>query len=598
MGVEPEDKFDSEDELKALLERWTTPGPSGVLDKRIETSFAREFSGAGRLSGFTESQPVLHPLRREEVVSMKFCSKCQEEFADKFSFCPVDGTPLTAVVPNVADDPSITVSRNDQPPVIQAAAAYSETANPAEPVHIDSGTNWGAASSAASSTSQALAQRDEYHLTFLDDAGLTSRLTHELKDVAHEYQLTWHEFKRDPFGFTKRTIFGYGGMLRKFLGKPNVLVAMGAAFLGMIALVGAVALVDRSRSSGVSKGGLIAFSIVAGGLLIALFSTWLGRERGAAVMGAEPSDSKSVVAAMVSSFVFLFVILGIVVAIDRRGQGLLAMSDNPNEDLQVEQMFEIPKEQPTPDPGPAGLNKGGGGGSKPKFERPQGGGGGGREDSRPASFGKAPQASLDIPQVVAPNPNPPPMPKNPSLPVAATVVADPLLVPPDARVLPYGDYKSKSTDPSSGPGTGNGIGDGKGGGIGPGEGGGLGPGRGGNMGGGDRRDGGGGAGGGGGGDYSRIFQNREVTTKARLLAKPEPQYTEEARKNQITGTVVLKVVFASSGQITNIQTMRGLPYGLTEKAIAAARNIRFEPATKDGHKVSTWMQLEYNFNLY
>src|SRR5688500_16919530 len=182
-------------------------------------------------------------------------------------------------------------------------------------------------------------------------------------------------------------------------------------------------------------------------------------------------------------------------------------------------MLDIPDEQPTPDPGPAGLNKGGGGGNKPKFERPQGGGGGGREDSRPASFGKAPQASLDIPQVVAPNPNPPPMPKNPSLPVAATAVADPLLVPPDARVLPYGDYKSKSTDPSSGPGTGNGSGDGKGGGIGPGEGGGLGPGRGGNMGGGDRRDGGGGAGGGGGGDYSRIFQNREVAKTARRLAE-------------------------------------------------------------------------------
>src|SRR5687767_15363258 len=92
MGVEPEDKFDSEDELKALLERWTTPGPSRVLDKRIETSFAREFSGADGLL-----KPVLLPLRREEVVPMKFCSKCQEEFADKFSFCPVDGTPLTAV---------------------------------------------------------------------------------------------------------------------------------------------------------------------------------------------------------------------------------------------------------------------------------------------------------------------------------------------------------------------------------------------------------------------------------------------------------------------------------------------------------------------
>jgi TonB family protein len=592
MGVEPEDKFDSEDELKALLERWTTPGPSRVLDKRIETSFVREFSGAERLT-----QPELLPLRREEVVSMKFCSKCQEEFADKFSFCPVDGTPLTAVSPNVADDPSVTVSRHDQAP-IQAAAAYTETAGVNDPVHDDSATNWGAASSVGSSSSQALALRDEYHLTFLDDAGLTSRLAHELKDTAHQYQLTWPEFKRDPFGFTKRTIVGYGGMVRKFLGKPNVLIAMGAAFLGMVALVGAVALIDRSRSSGVSKGGLIAFSIFAGGLLIALFSTWLGRERGAAVMGAEPSDSKSVVAAMVSSFVFLFVILGIVVAIDRRGGSLLAQNTNPNADLTVEQMIDIPDAQPTPDPGTAGLNKGNGGGSKPKFERPQGGGGGGREDSRPASFGKPPQGSLDIPPVLPPNPNPPPAPKNPALPVAATVAVDPALNPPDSRVLPYGDYKSKSTDPSSGPGTGGGIGTGQGGGIGPGEGGGLGPGRNGNMGGGDMRAGGGGPGGGGGGDYSRIFTGKDVTTRAKLLSKPEPQYTEEARKNQITGTVVLKVVFSSSGQVTNIQTMRGLPNGLTEKAIAAARQIRFEPATKDGHKVSMWMQLEYNFNLY
>ena len=593
MGVEPEDKFDSEDELKALLERWTTPGPSRVLDKRIETSFAREFSGADRLS-----EPVLFPLRREEVVSMKFCSKCQEEFADKFSFCPVDGTPLSAVSPKVADDPSITVTRNDQPPAIESAAAYTETTGVTDPAHIDSATDWTPASSAASSTSHALVARDEYHLTFLDDAGLTTRLAKQLKDVAHEYQLTWPEFKRDPFGFTKRTFVGYGGMLRKFLAKPNVLVAMGCAVLAMLALVGAVVLMDRTQSSGASRAGLITFSIVAGGLLVALFSTWLGRERGAAVMGAEPSDSRSVVAAMISSFVFLFVILGIVVAIDRRGQGLLAQNANPNDEMTVEQVFDIPDEQPTPDPGPAGLNKGGGGGSKPKFERPQGGGGGGREDSRPASFGKVPQASLDVPQVVAPNPNPPPAPKNPSLPVAATVVADPMLVPPDARVLPYGDYKSKSTDPSSGPGTGNGIGTGTGGGIGPGEGGGLGPGRGGNMGGGDFRAGGGGPGGGGGGDYSRIFTGKDVTTKARLISKPEPQYTEDARKNQVTGTVVLKVVFASNGSVQNIRTVSGLPYGLTERAIAAARQIKFVPATKDGHQVSMWMQLEYNFNLY
>ncbi len=594
MGVEPEDKFVSEDELKALLERWTTPGPSRVLDKRIETSFVREFSGAERLT-----QPELLPLRREEVVSMKFCSKCQEEFADKFSFCPVDGTQLTVVSANVADDPSVTASRNDEPSATEWVAANSFTANAEQPAEINEPiySTSADAAGAEESVSEALVLRDEYHLTFLDDSGLTSRLGQRVGDVAHEYQLTWPEFKRDPFGFTKRTFVGYGKMIRSFLGKPNVLIALGAAFLGMIALVAAVVLMDRSQTSGASKAGLITFAIIAFGLLGALFSTWLGRERGAAVMGAEPSDSRSVAIAMVASFVFLFAILGVVVAIDRRGGGLLAQNGENNEELQLEQMFDIPDEQPTPDPGTAGLNKGSGGGSKPKPERPQGGGGGGREEAKPASFGKVPQASLDVPQVVAPDPKPPQI-KNPSLPVAATVVADPMLVPPDARVLPYGDYKSKSTDPSSGPGTGNGIGTGTGGGIGPGEGGGLGPGRGGNIGGGDFRAGGGGPGGGGGGDYSRIFTGREVTSKARLISKPEPQYTEDARKNQITGTVVLKVVFGSNGQVSNIRTVSGLPYGLTERAIAAARQIKFVPATKDGHQVSMWMQLEYNFNLY
>jgi TonB family protein len=592
MGVEPEEEFVSDEELKSMLERWVVPGPSRVLDKRIETSFAREFSGADRLS-----QSVLLPHRREEVVSMKFCSVCEEEFADKFSFCPVDGTPLTQPLTQVApkvdepsvtaiSDPSLTV-KSDQKPRIEVPFNQSET--PAdnegvEPIY------------AASGNSMAMILRDEYHLTMLDDAGLVARLSHEIKDVSHEYELTWPEFKRDPFGFTKRTFVGYGQMFIRFLRKPNVLLAMGAAFLGMLGLVGAVMLMDRSQSTGASRAGLITFAVIAGGLLVALFSTWLGREKGAAVMGAEPSDSKSVVAAMVSSFAFLFVILGVIVWADQKSkqQQMLAQA---NEELTVEQMLDIPAEQPTPDPGTAGLNKGSGGGSKPKQERPGGGGGGGREEAKPASFGKVPQASLDVPQVVAPDPKPV-IPKNPALPVAATVVADPMLVPPDARMLPYGDYKSKSTDPSSGPGTGNGIGTGKGGGIGPGEGGGLGPGRGGNIGGGDFNAGGGGPGGGGGGDYSRIFTGKDVTTKARLISKPEPQYTEEARKNQITGTVVLKCVFSSSGQVMNIRTVSGLPNGLTERAIAAAKMIKFVPATKDGHQVSMWMQLEYNFNLY
>ena len=89
-----------------------------------------------------------------------------------------------------------------------------------------------------------------------------------------------------------------------------------------------------------------------------------------------------------------------------------------------------------------------------------------------------------------------------------------------------------------------------------------------------------------------------VDQRARVVSKPEPQYTEEARRNQITGTVVLRVVFSKTGEVTNIRAVSSLPFGLTERAIAAARQIRFLPATKDDQPVSVHMQLEYNFNLY
>ncbi|HKV34505.1 MAG TPA: energy transducer TonB [Pyrinomonadaceae bacterium] len=94
------------------------------------------------------------------------------------------------------------------------------------------------------------------------------------------------------------------------------------------------------------------------------------------------------------------------------------------------------------------------------------------------------------------------------------------------------------------------------------------------------------------------FAGKDVNQKVRLAMKPEPSYTEDARQNLIAGTVVLKCIFRYDGSVTDIRTVSGLPYGLTQKAIEAARRIRFIPAIKDGKHVSMWMQLEYNFNLY
>lgn len=73
----------------------------------------------------------------------------------------------------------------------------------------------------------------------------------------------------------------------------------------------------------------------------------------------------------------------------------------------------------------------------------------------------------------------------------------------------------------------------------------------------------GGPGGSGGSDFAvRVF---EVDQRARLLSKPEPQYTEEARRNQVTGSVMLRAVFASTGEVVQIRALSALPFGLTER---------------------------------
>jgi len=94
------------------------------------------------------------------------------------------------------------------------------------------------------------------------------------------------------------------------------------------------------------------------------------------------------------------------------------------------------------------------------------------------------------------------------------------------------------------------------------------------------------------------YASGDVTTKARVIAKPEPRYTESAREAQVTGTVALRAVFGSDGNVRHILVLTGLPNGLTEASIRAARQIKFIPAMIDGRTVSMFVQIEYNFNLY
>lgn len=93
----------------------------------------------------------------------------------------------------------------------------------------------------------------------------------------------------------------------------------------------------------------------------------------------------------------------------------------------------------------------------------------------------------------------------------------------------------------------------------------------------------------------KIYTGHEVDKKVKLKNIPPPEHRDVAQ-GQVRGTVILKAVFRSDGRVTNIRVVQGLPGGVTEKAVEAAKKIRFIPATKDGKNVSMWMHIEYNFN--
>jgi len=289
----------------------------------------------------------------------------------------------------------------------------------------------------------------------------------------------------------------------------------------------------------------------------------------------------------------------LVILIDRSGVLRPKSGDSNESPVELVMLNFSPTQDKTSDssigldgPGRVGFRSGKGEGSGPTPQRAQGGGGGGNRNPLPAQVGKMPTPS----NISAAIPVTPPV-NSPALPVAGIDI-DPALWK-DLKAPVYGDPRSTSQIPSKGPGEGEGIGSNKGTGIGEGVGPGVGPGNGGNMGDGSKQTGCCREGGGSNAfSPGRTYVGTEVDQRARLLFKPEPQYTEEARRNQVTGTVMLRVIFSSAGAVEEIRAVRTLPFGLTEKAIAAARQIKFAPAIKGGRPVSVHMQLEYNFNLY
>jgi len=212
---------------------------------------------------------------------------------------------------------------------------------------------------------------------------------------------------------------------------------------------------------------------------------------------------------------------------------------------------------------------------KPSKTQVGGGGGGGDRDVLQASKGRLPKFSMQQitpPMVVVRN-------EHPKLAVEPTIVIPPQVQLASNNMPNLGDPMSHAVLPSNGTGSGSGIGSGSGGGVGSGTGPGFGPGEGGGVGGGVFRVGGG-------------------VSPPRPVYKPDPEFSEEARKAKYQGVCTLGMVVGVDGRPTNIHVLGSLGMGLDEKAIEAVKNWKFEPGMKDGHPVATMIAVEVDFHLY
>lgn len=82
-----------------------------------------------------------------------------------------------------------------------------------------------------------------------------------------------------------------------------------------------------------------------------------------------------------------------------------------------------------------------------------------------------------------------------------------------------------------------------------------------------------------------------------LIAKPQPEYTSEARQLKVQGDVILRVTFTANGQVVIQGIVHGLGHGLDEEASREAQQIRFRPATHNGQPVDKTTNVIITFQL-
>lgn len=83
-----------------------------------------------------------------------------------------------------------------------------------------------------------------------------------------------------------------------------------------------------------------------------------------------------------------------------------------------------------------------------------------------------------------------------------------------------------------------------------------------------------------------------------IFSKPLPAYTAQARQNNVTGSIRIRLTFLGNGRIGKLTLLNTLPDGLVRQAVFTALRTKFLPQESNGKPVAVTKTLIYSFDIY
>ena len=96
-----------------------------------------------------------------------------------------------------------------------------------------------------------------------------------------------------------------------------------------------------------------------------------------------------------------------------------------------------------------------------------------------------------------------------------------------------------------------------------------------------------------------VYKPGNGVSLPRIVKQVKAEYTSEAMRQMIEGTVTLDVVVKPDGNVGEVAVKESLDavYGLDEQAIKAMKQWQFKPGEKDGKPVAVRVDVKMNFTL-